>query len=87
MFKFLLSLFCLILVACQYSQGHIEKDKSGFYKEFDISVSRQKKTKVTLLPHQKAPIEYLYKNKGVKGLLINHGLGTGKTFLSLGFCE
>jgi superfamily II DNA or RNA helicase len=87
MFKFLLSLFCLILVACQSSQGHIEKDKSGFYKEFDISVSRQKKTKVTLLPHQKAPIEYLYKNKGVKGLLINHGLGTGKTFLSLGFCE
>lgn len=42
---------------------------------------------MTLLPHQRVPIEYLYKNNDIKGLLINHGLGTGKTFLSLGFCE
>ena len=43
--------------------------------------------KITLLPHQKQPIEYLYKHKEIKGLLINHYLGTGKTILALGFAE
>ena len=87
MFKFILATFCVFCIACQSTQGHLEKSKAQFYKEFDITSSHKKKTKVTLLPHQRVPIEYLYKNKDIKGLLINHGLGTGKTFLSLGFCE
>ena len=44
--------------------------------------------KTTLRPHQQYPIDYLLKkNPDQKGLLIYHGLGTGKTYLSLGFIE
>lgn len=42
---------------------------------------------VSLLPHQSYPIDYLTKNSEVKGLLIYHSLGSGKTFLSLGLAE
>lgn len=43
---------------------------------------------ITLRPHQQYPIDYLMeKNPDQKGLLIYHGLGTGKTYLSLGFVE
>lgn len=42
----------------------------------------------TLRPHQKYPVDYLTKKfPKQKGLLIYHGLGTGKTYLSLGFTE
>src|SRR3989338_3343824 len=43
--------------------------------------------KITLLPHQKAPIDYLVQHPEIKGLLINHYMGTGKTFLAIGFSE
>lgn len=46
-----------------------------------------KKQKITLLPHQLIPINYLEQNPDVKGLMIYHYLGTGKTYLSLGFAE
>ncbi len=43
--------------------------------------------KISLLPHQEAPINYLVEHPEVKGLLINHYMGTGKTFLAIGFAE
>ena len=43
--------------------------------------------KFPLLEHQLVPIDYLEKNTDIKGLLLYHYLGTGKTFLSLGFAE
>ena len=42
---------------------------------------------VKLRPHQSYPIDFLEKRKDQKGLIIYHGLGTGKTFLSLAFTE
>ncbi|MBH1988824.1 MAG: hypothetical protein I8H75_04455 [Myxococcaceae bacterium] len=42
---------------------------------------------VALLPHQQAPIDYLLKHPEIKGLLVNHYMGTGKTFLAIGFAE
>ncbi len=42
---------------------------------------------VELLPHQKFPIKYLVDHPEVKGLLVNHFMGTGKTFLALGAAE
>ena len=42
---------------------------------------------ITLMPHQQKVINYLNDNPDVKGILINHYMGTGKTFLSLGFAE
>ena len=43
--------------------------------------------KISLLEHQLKPIDYLEKNNDIKGLLVYHYLGTGKTFLSLGLAE
>ena len=37
---------------------------------------------VDLQKHQGFCVDYLLKNDDQKGLLINHGLGTGKTYLS-----
>jgi hypothetical protein len=43
--------------------------------------------KVKLLNHQLVPIEYLRKNPDVKGIIVNHYMGTGKTFLGLGVAQ
>lgn len=37
--------------------------------------------------HQMIPVHYLYTDKNRKGLLINHFVGTGKTYLSIFFSE
>lgn len=42
---------------------------------------------VELLPHQLTPIDYLLKHPSQKGLLVNHYMGTGKTYLGIGFAE
>ena len=42
---------------------------------------------VELKSHQKYAIDFLQNRPNQKGLLIYHGLGTGKTYLSIGFCE
>ena len=43
--------------------------------------------KIELRDHQSYPGDFLYERKNQKGLLIYHGLGTGKTYLSLAFTE
>lgn len=59
-----------------------------FLKLFLFTFSLQSFSKPTLRPHQQYPVDYLLKkNPDQKGLLVFHGLGTGKTFLSLGFIE
>jgi len=45
------------------------------------------RSQIKLLPHQIKPIDYLFKHKEIKGLLINHQMGSGKTFLAIGFAE
>ncbi len=45
------------------------------------------KQKITLLPHQLVPINYLEQHSEVKGLLIYHYLGTGKTYLAIGYAK
>jgi len=42
---------------------------------------------IKLLDHQLVPIDYLIKNPDIKGLLVNHYMGTGKTALAIGFAE
>lgn len=42
---------------------------------------------IKLLPHQLRPIDYLLKNPDIKGLLVNHYMGTGKTYLGIGFAQ
>lgn len=43
--------------------------------------------KIQLLPHQLVPIEYLESNPSIKGLLLYHYLGTGKTYTALGLIQ
>ena len=43
--------------------------------------------KVKLLPHQLTPINYLEQHPEVRGLMVYHYLGTGKTYLALGYAE
>lgn len=42
---------------------------------------------IKLLDHQLVPIDYLLKHPEQKGLLVNHYMGTGKTYLGIGFAE
>jgi hypothetical protein len=44
-------------------------------------------TKINLLPHQKAPVNYLLKHPEQKGLLLFHSMGSGKTFIALDYAE
>lgn len=50
-------------------------------------IPAQANTHISLLPHQTKVIDYLNNNPHIKGMLINHYMGTGKTFLALGFAE
>src|SRR5688572_22442792 len=50
-------------------------------------VPNLEKAPVQLLPHQQFPIDYLLKHDDVKGLIVNHYMGTGKTYLGIGFAE
>jgi hypothetical protein len=42
---------------------------------------------IHLLEHQLLPIDYLKKHPDMKGLLVNHYMGTGKTYLGIGFAQ
>lgn len=50
-------------------------------------LSWNSKQKIKLLSHQLSPINYLENNPKQHGLLIYHQVGTGKTYLSIGFAE
>jgi hypothetical protein len=43
--------------------------------------------RITLLEHQLRPLDYLHKHPEIKGLLVNHYMGTGKTYLGIAFAE
>lgn len=72
----------LILIFCDFTAFAINQEEIGA----DL-INWNKKQKINLLDHQLKPIDYLEKNPDVKGLLINHYLGTGKTYLAIGFAE
>lgn len=42
---------------------------------------------VKLLNHQLFPIQYMLEHPDQKGIIINHYMGTGKTYLALGFAQ
>jgi len=53
----------------------------------DIRLKSQGHGKITLLEHQLVPIDYLHKNPDIRGILVNHYMGTGKTYLGIGMAE
>lgn len=58
---------------------------------FVISESVAEKVKgsgtITLLPHQLLPIDFMHRHPDQKGILINHYMGTGKTYLGIGLAQ
>lgn len=59
--------------------------------ELTIDPATREKVKgsgsITLLDHQLRPIDFLHKHPEQKGLLVNHYMGTGKTYLGIGFAQ
>lgn len=69
-------LLLFLLFGCQSSL------KVGVEKESEVL-----KTGTKLMPHQQKVLDYLAEHPDQKGLLINHYMGTGKTFLALAYGE
>jgi hypothetical protein len=82
---------CILLTGCDPQNISIPTDSlPPLGKRQTISFALQKwnhEQPIRLQKHQLIPIDYLEKNPSIKGLIINHYLGTGKTFLSIGFAE
>lgn len=50
-------------------------------------ILEQKSDRIQLLEHQQKPIRYMLDHPDVKGLLVAHQMGTGKTLLAIGLSE
>lgn len=88
-FKTFFSLILLLTISsCSSIKGNLKK---GLESNESIDESTRQRTKgngsVTLLDHQLLPIDYLLKHPEQKGLLINHYMGTGKTYLGIGLTQ
>ncbi len=81
-----LSIVAIFLAGCA-STGQKRKEASTYTLDADLSARIKGSGAITLLEHQLIPIDYLHKNPDVHGLLINHYMGTGKTFLGIGMAE
>ena len=88
-FIFTCALFLFSCSANKNTQGNTQSsnnrnNKLTISQELESWNSRQK---INLLNHQLIPIDYLEKNPEIKGLLIDHAMGSGKTYLAIGFAE
>ena len=82
-----LIIFVTIFFALNYANAEITNKTSSNEQINPELLKWNESKKIKLLPHQLKPIDYLEKNSDIKGLLIYHYLGTGKTFLALGLAE
>lgn len=84
---FLLLVF-FIITSCSSVKHNIKKD---FFPHQQIDEATVKAItgsgNIKLLPHQMVPIDYLLKHPDQKGILVNHYMGTGKTYLGIGFAQ
>ena len=86
--RLLLIVFTIFSFGCSNQANFSPDEVSSNSNDISSDLLRwNKRQKITLLPHQLIPINYLEKNSDIKGLLVYHYLGTGKTYLALGFAE
>lgn len=81
---------CALLTSCAFKQNPTTIKTQYLAKPHKIASSLEdwnNKQTIRLQHHQLVPIDYLEKNPKIKGLVINHYLGTGKTYLAIGFAE
>jgi Helicase conserved C-terminal domain len=84
-----LRISCFFLLAnCTFVQAHTTLEPAAKAQKISQALKDWNETQpVSLKTHQLIPIDYLEKNSHIKGLIINHYLGTGKTYLAIGFAE
>ena len=82
-------LISLLFISSCSSINHAKKtDKIGTAQIRESTHNRvQGSGRIQLLPHQLVPIDYLLNHPEQKGLLVNHYMGTGKTYLGIGFAQ
>lgn len=86
-FRYSLLLISLLLGSCAGSHGKIRDDQKREAIDPNLKNLLKGTGSIELLEHQLLPIDYMRKHPEVHGLLINHYMGTGKTFLGIGFIQ
>lgn len=76
-----------MLFSCSHSVNSIKKNNLGSLLDPKTEEMSRGTKDIRLLSHQLTPIDYLLKNPDIKGLLVNHYMGTGKTYLGTGFAQ
>src|SRR5580658_6825459 len=84
--------YCLIFLLFVFgSCAGSHKQMRSHHENLSIDANLKNDLKgggsIELLSHQLLPIDYLRKNPDIHGILINHYMGTGKTFLGIGFIQ
>lgn len=89
--RFVVSLLFVItfflIASCASSKSSRKENVDGISINERTREITKGKTQISLLDHQLVPIDYLHRHDDVKGLLVNHYMGTGKTFLGIGFAQ
>jgi hypothetical protein len=78
-------LSCIMLSSCSSTKS--VKISSKHLIDATVREKSKGSGSISLLDHQLTPIDYLHKNPDQKGLLVNHYMGTGKTYLGIGFAQ
>src|SRR5580700_343991 len=86
-FAYISVIIALLFSGCSTVKHGINQSTGPLKMDSSIASKIQGSGSVTLLGHQLLPIDYLHKNPQIKGILINHYMGTGKTFLGISMAE
>ena len=86
--SFLFVLFFLSsCVSWMNPEGPIQEVQKKDLKVSQELLDKLNDFKIKPRKHQIIPVHYLYSDESRKGLLLNHGVGSGKTFLALFYSE
>lgn len=78
----------LFISSCSSVNHTIKNDKIDRRQISEATKKRiQGSGKIQLLQHQMVPIDYLLNHPEQRGILVNHYMGTGKTYLGIGFAQ
>lgn len=84
------SIFLLLLLflgSCTSSHQQVKKSDAQAVIDPALKDTLKGTGSIELLEHQLLPIDYMRKNPDLHGILVNHYMGTGKTFLGIGFMQ
>ena len=82
-----LGFLCLLFQGCASTKSVVKNSKDLVTIEPEVRKLATGSGPITLLDHQLIPIDYLHRHPEIKGLLVNHYMGTGKTYLGIGFAQ